>query len=72
MQDAAPRRQAALADRILDYLGDDNAAPVGDKSSPELIEMLFSCSKKDFKKAVGHLYREHKISIGDNGIISKI
>ena len=71
MQDAAPRRQAALADRILEHLASDGAAPVGDKSSPELIEMLFACSKKDFKKAVGHLYREHKISIAPNGIISK-
>ncbi len=66
-----PDGKIDLTNRILEHLASDGAAPVGDKSSPELIEMLFACSKKDFKKAVGHLYREHKISIAPNGIISK-
>ena len=30
---------------------------------PELIRKLFDCSKKDFKKAVGALYKEHRITI---------
>lgn len=69
LNDKAKVRQGKLGDKILEYLADPQAAPVGDKSSPEVIEMTFSCSKKDFKKAVGHLYREHKIVIND-GVIS--
>lgn len=42
--------------------------PVGDKSTPEEIKRLFHCSKKDFKKAIGHLYRDHKIILSESGI----
>lgn len=34
-----------------------------DKSSPEEIKAAFQCSKKDFKKAVGHLLKEGKITL---------
>ena len=40
-----------------------------DKSSPEAIKALLHCSKKDFKKAVGALYRERKIVITPEGHI---
>lgn len=69
LNDKAVRRQSALADRILAYISEPGATPVGDKTAPEVIEMVFSCSKKDFKKAVGHLYKEHRIEIGDDHII---
>ena len=52
LNDRADRRTAELADRILEYLGRDDAMPLSDKMSPEHIEMLFNSSKKDFKKAV--------------------
>lgn len=42
--------------------------PVGDSSSPELIRNMFSCSKKDFKKAIGNLYRDRIIEITPDGI----
>lgn len=71
LNDIAVRRQAALADRILEFLDRPDAVPVSDKSSPELIEMIFNCSKKDFKKAVGHLYRDRKIVIIGDGTIAK-
>ena len=71
LNDTAARRHPDLAARILEFLDRPDAVPVGDKSSPELIEMLFSCSKKDFKKAVGLLYKERKIVIGSDGIIDK-
>lgn len=71
LNDIAVRRQAALADRILEFLDRPDAVPVSDKSSPELIEMIFNCSKKDFKKAVGHLYRDRKIVITGDGTIAK-
>lgn len=39
-----------------------------DKSSPEEIRALFEMSKKTFKKAIGTLYREHKILLKEDGI----
>lgn len=41
---------------------------VTDNSTPEEIKAAFHCSKKDFKKALGALYRERKIVIGDDTI----
>lgn len=71
LNDKAVKRQGELAERILEYLDQPDAVPVGDKTSPEIIGMIFSCSKKDFKKAVGHLYRDHRIVITDGGTIAK-
>jgi uncharacterized protein len=42
--------------------------PFHDKSSPEAIYDQFGMSKRDFKQAIGGLYKENKIKIGDNGI----
>lgn len=39
-----------------------------DKSSPEEIEHILHMSKKNFKKAIGMLYKEKKIEITDDGI----
>lgn len=39
-----------------------------DHSSPEQIAAVLHCSKKDFKKAVGLLYRQRLITLGDDGI----
>lgn len=36
---------------------------ISDKSSPEEIKLAFSCSKRDFKKALGMLYKERRIEI---------
>lgn len=69
LNDTAAKRQEALAERIVQYLAKEKHESIGDKSSPQLIEMLFACSKKDFKKAVGHLYRDRKIAITADGII---
>lgn len=72
INDIAARRQADLGEKIMAYLVDDRNAPVSEKVSPELIELIFSCSKKDFKKAVGHLYRDHRITIATDGTISAV
>ena len=37
--------------------------PFGDKSDAEAITKTFACSKKDFKKALGLLYKEKKITL---------
>lgn len=42
--------------------------PLSDKSSPEDIREAFACSKKDFKKAIGALYKARAINITDRGI----
>lgn len=46
----------------------DGFLPLCDNSSPEAIRETFSCSKKDFKKAIGALYRERIIEITPGGI----
>lgn len=63
-------RVEALADKILNRLNDqpDGYLPLNDGSSPEAIRETFHCSKKDFKKAIGHLYRERRITITEAGI----
>lgn len=71
LSDRADRRTSALAERIVEYLGTPGAIPLSDKMPPEHIEMLFVSSKKDFKKAVGHLYRERRIVIAEDGHIAK-
>ncbi len=65
----ARQRTETLAVKIIDYLSHGGKTPVGDKSAPELINQLFSCSKKDFKQAVGHLYKDKKIVITPEGFI---
>ncbi len=70
LSDRADRRTAALADRIAEYLRSENAGTISDKMSPAAIEMLFQCSKKDFKKAVGKLYREQRVVIASDGMIT--
>lgn len=71
INDRADRRTGALAERIMSYIGQSGAMPLSDKMPPAHIEMLFQCSKKDFKKAVGHLYRERRIAIAADGTIVK-
>lgn len=71
LNDIAVRRTEALADKILKYLEAPHAEPVGDKSSPERIQLIFNCSKKDFKKAAGLLYRTRKVVIAEDGTLLK-
>ena len=55
-----------VADDILKYLQQNGGSmALNDKSSPEEILRTFNCSKKDFKKALGLLYKQHKVSLGD-------
>jgi len=42
--------------------------PCHDKSSPEEIKKVFSMSKKEFKRAVGGLYKKEIIQLRENGI----
>lgn len=42
--------------------------PLSDSASPEQIAAVFSCSKKNYKKAIGALYKERKIEIAPDMI----
>jgi len=46
--------------------------PCHDKSSPQTITELFSMSKKEFKRAIGGLYKKRLIEISDQGIRLKL
>jgi hypothetical protein len=59
----------SLSETIIDLLRMD-ALTVTDKSAPEEIKALLHCSKKDFKKTIGALYKEHQIVIAETGKIS--
>ncbi|HZW63835.1 MAG TPA: S1-like domain-containing RNA-binding protein [Flavobacteriaceae bacterium] len=57
------------ASRILTELEDNSGyLPVSDKSSPEEIKEMFEMSKKNFKKAIGSLYKQRLIEIKPDGI----
>lgn len=69
LSDRADRRIGELAEHIAARLKDcGGVLPLSDSSSPELIKAEFQCSKKDFKKAVGKLYKDHLITIGTDSI----
>lgn len=64
LSNRAANRIADLSERILAYMrnhGDE--MPVNDHTDPEIIKSLFQCSKKDFKKAIGALYKNHRVEI---------
>lgn len=55
-----------VAQQILSAIEDNGGfLPMGDNSSPEEIYSTFGISKKAFKRAIGKLYKEHKIKIDD-------
>lgn len=54
---------------VLKALHNNNGfLPLTDKSDPELIADKLQCSKKNFKKAIGALYKQGRISLDDDGI----
>lgn len=58
-----------LADLIISKLNQSNGfLPFTDKSSPEEIYRTFKVSKKNFKAAIGALYKQRLIALEQNGI----
>lgn len=45
--------------------------PCHDKSTPDEIRRIFSMSKKEFKRAIGRLYKAGRITLTDEGIREK-
>lgn len=67
--DKAAARVADLAADIIEKLREHGGSiSVCDSSAPEEIKAVFHCSKKDFKKAVGKLYKGRLITLGDGEI----
>jgi predicted RNA-binding protein (virulence factor B family) len=59
----------AISEKILNELKENRGfMAVSDKSSPEMIKAMFGISKKNFKKAIGGLYRKRLISFESDGI----
>lgn len=66
---SAGDRVQELADRIYKWMvSNGGEVSLCDKSSPEEIKKEMSCSKKDFKKAVGQLFKSRKIELLPNGM----
>ncbi len=61
-------RVHALSQTILRRLKKGNMM-LTDNSPAELIKEQLHCSKRDFKKTIGALYREHRITINSDGSI---
>ena len=60
---------APLKEQVLEALASSGGSlPYGDSSSPADILRVFGVSKKAFKQAIGALYRERRIAIGEKGI----
>lgn len=67
--DKAAARVSDLAEDIIEKLREHGGSiGISNSSSPDEIKAIFHCSKKDFKKAVGKLYKERRILLEDGGI----
>lgn len=57
------------ADKVLSLLREKKGfLPLHDKSSPEQIRETIGMSKNEFKRAIGHLYKEHLITLESDRI----
>jgi predicted RNA-binding protein (virulence factor B family) len=69
LQPTGYQRVGDISQTILDAIkAQGGLVAVSDKSPPSEIYTLFGVSKKDFKKAVGALYKKRLIVIGPDGI----
>lgn len=60
-----------LGPKILELI-DRNAFPLTDKSTPDEVAAILHCSKKDYKKAIGALYRDRKVALAEDGTWHKV
>ena len=59
----------AISQKILDELKQNRGfMAVSDKTSPDMINAMFGISKKNFKKAIGSLYKQRMITFDSDGI----
>ena len=66
---AGYKKASTSAELIVEYLKRKNGfIPLTDKSPADEIYETFGISKKNFKMAIGSLYKSRVIEIGQNGI----
>jgi predicted RNA-binding protein (virulence factor B family) len=65
----AHEERAGDAARLLAYLARKDAAPIGDRSSPEAIRAAVGLSKKAFKRAAGALLRSGEARVDGEGFL---
>lgn len=69
LQPVAYKAMEPNAEKILRMLKEQGGfLPFTDKSSPTEIQTTFEMSKKNFKRAVGTLYKQRQITIEESGI----
>jgi uncharacterized protein len=69
LQEQGYKKVEPVTAKIIDLLhAEGGFLPYNDKSEPETIQRVFGTSKKTFKQALGALFRNHQIRLGDNGI----
>lgn len=72
IRESGGERVFQLAFRIVGYLRDNGGVmSISDSSSPEEIKSVFQCSKKDFKKAIGYLYKRGRIVMEGKKVVLK-
>lgn len=69
LQKSGYEKISSFADKIISELEKAKGfLPLTDKSSPEEIYKIFKFSKKNFKAAIGALYKKRMITLEENGI----
>ena len=69
LRDTIPHQMEEDAEMVLDVIKSyGGVLPFTDKADPERIREEFGLSKNAFKRAVGHLLKEHKIEITEKSI----
>lgn len=69
MREKAYLQMDADAKKVMEVIGEfAGVLPFTDKSSPEVIKRETGLSKNAFKRAVGRLYKEHRIEITEKSI----
>lgn len=59
----------SISEKIMQVLKENRGfLAVSDKTSPEMIQAMFGISKKNFKKAIGGLYKKRMINFDSDGI----
>lgn len=66
-------RVHVLADSILSFMARNHGEMrITDASSPEEIKAIFQCSKKDFKKSLGYLFKQHLVDLTDKECVKLV
>jgi predicted RNA-binding protein (virulence factor B family) len=69
LQNLGFKHVLSSTDKILEYLKENSGfMNLTDKTSPDIIERKFNMSKATFKKSIGVLYRQRKVTLHEDGV----